>query len=113
MIPKYRNRGIFQLVCAILMTAVLVVGVGRAGKTSYHTDGGWIALALVLYIAAYIMWTKAGFSFVRAKGYPRDYAGQMFLFLIILGFCFPGAAFVLPAVALFGLDDRSGTRKRR
>ena len=69
-------------------------------------------LRLVFYIGAYIMWTKAGFSFVRAKGYPRDHAGSMFLFLMIVGFCVPIAVFVLPAVALFGLDDRSGKKKR-
>jgi hypothetical protein len=111
MIAKYRNRGIIELASAFIMTGILIYFVA-APKKSLRTNEGWIVAAIFLYFAAFVMWIRSGFSFVRAKGYPRDYAGKMFLFLIILGFCFPMAVWVLPAVAIFGLEDKTKTRRR-
>ena len=76
-----------------------------------HPSDAYFVLVLFLYLGCWAMWMAASFTLAKAKGYAGDIAGGIFLFLIILGFCFPVAAFVFPAVVLFGLKDK--TKERR
>jgi hypothetical protein len=110
MITKHRNRGLAQLVFAILMTVGLVFGVLKDGR---HTSDGMTALLVLLYFATVTMWMVGSFSLAKAKGYGSDMMGGVFLFLFILGFCFPIAPFAMPAVVIFGLKDKTRERWRR
>ena len=93
------------------MTAAgLVFGFTKIGP---RTSDGMIALLIVFYLATVTMWMVGSFSLAKAKGYSSDMMGAVFIFLFILGFCFPIAPFVLPAVVLFGLKDKTRERLRR
>lgn len=90
------------------MTIGLVFGLvnaGRAGRDDIF------ALLILPYLATVTMWMVGSFSLAKAKGYGSDMMGAVFMLLFILGFCFPIAPFVFPAVVLFGLKDK--TRERR
>lgn len=115
MISKHRNRAILQLVVALSMTALLV-GMfynERMNLRFGHLNDGWIALGFLFYLATVTMWMVASFSLARAKGYHSDMVGGIFLFLIILGFCFPIAPLVFPGFVIFGLKDKTRERMRR
>ena len=102
MIPKYRNRGIAQLVLAISLTALLIYLICQGG--GLHTSDNWVVLGTLLYIACWATWLLASFSLAKAKGYGRDYTGSVLIFLFLLSFCFPVALFVFPVVVIFGLS---------
>jgi predicted permease len=82
-------------------------------KLNHRTSDGTIALLLLFYLATVTMWMVGSFSLARAKGYSSDMMGAVFIFLFILGFCFPVAPFVFPAVVVFGLKDKTRERLRR
>ena len=109
-ITKYRNRAIAQLAFVMLMTAGLILGSVKGGR---KMDDGMIALLFLLYLATGTMWIVGSFSLAKAKGYSSDMIGGVFIFLVILGFCFPIALFVFPVVVLFGLNDKTRERLRR
>lgn len=109
MISKYRTKGFIQLTCAIIMSALLVYLFLR--RDSQHPSENYFILLLFLYIGCWTMWMIASFSLAKAKGYAGDMAGGILLFLILIGFCFPVAVFVFPAVVLFGLKDKTKGRK--
>lgn len=113
MITKHRNRGISQLAIAILMTAALVFGFMKSGRKTSETSDGVFALLFLLYLATVTMWMVGSFSLAKAKGYGTDMMGGIFIFLFILGFCFPVAPLVFPAVVIFGLKDKTRERLRR
>jgi len=56
---------------------------------------------------------SGSFSFAKAKGYATDMIGGIFIFLLVLGCCIPIAPFVFPAVAIFGLKDKTRKSRRR
>ena len=110
MITKYRNRGIAQLFLAILMTAGLIL---VFMKTERKMSDGMTALLLLFCLATLTMWMVRSFSLAKAKGYSGDMMGKVFIFLFVLGFCFPIAPFVFPVVVIFGLEDKTRERLRR
>jgi len=91
------------------MTALLIA---LFPKKRFHptTDDRFIFL-LFLYLGTVIMWMVASFSLAKAKGYSSDETGAIFIFLFLLAFCFPVAAFLLPGVVIFGLKDKTRVRK--
>jgi len=111
MIARYRNKGFIQLACAVAMTALLVFLYSRWDRRSPNDN--IVILLVFLYFACWVLWMVASFTLAKAKGYSTDLAGGIFLFLIVVGFCFPIAALLFPIVVLFGLNDKTRERLRR
>jgi hypothetical protein len=109
MISKYRTKGFIQLACAVATSALLVYLFLR--RDGQHSSDNYSILLIFLYLGSWTMWMISSFTLAKAKGYAGVMAGGILLFLILLGFCFPVAAFVFPAVALFGLKDK--TKEKR
>jgi hypothetical protein len=112
MITKHRNRAFIQMGIALVLTVSMVlVFMSLAAKRRQHQDmDSWAALAIVLYLGSYAMWTAASLTLARAKGYPRDFGGALFLGCFILGFCIPIVPVLFPFYILFGLEDRAKRR---
>ena len=91
------------------MSALLVYLFVRRDKL--QPSDNYLVLLLFVYLGCWTMWMVASFTLAKAKGYAGDFAGAIFLLLIVLGFCFPVAVFVFPAVVLFGLEDKTKTRR--
>ena len=73
---------------------------------------GWMVTWFLLYLGTVSLWMVGSFSLARAKGYHTDTMGGLFIFLFLLGFCFPVAPFLFPAVVIFGLKDKASERRR-
>ncbi len=114
MIPKYRNRALIQLACALVLTALLVFWISLIVRQGIqHRNENYMALLLVLYLGCWTMWMIASYSLAKAKGYSGEMAGGIFVFLMVIAFCFPIAAILFPVAVIFGLDDKTRRRLRR
>ena len=100
-----------QFACALAMTLLLAYMLRKGVRTFRGVSDGWMAFGIFLYLGTVTMWGLASFSFAKAKGYSSDQTGAILIFLFILAFCFPVAAFVLPAVVI-GLKDKTHARRR-
>jgi hypothetical protein len=107
MIAKYRNRGIIQIVCALVLTVLLVVLIRNRGP---RVSDDKVALGFLLYCAAWTMWMVASFSLAKARGYASDFTGTLFLLFFIVGFCFPIAPMLFPLYIVFALKDKTRDR---
>src|SRR5712691_9462715 len=107
MIPKYRNRGILQLICALAMTVALIAIALSSRRQAHRMSDERILVLILLYFGSVKMWMVGSFTLARAKGHGRDTIGGIFLFLLLLGFCVPIAPFVFPGLVIFGLKDRT------
>src|SRR5260370_2017536 len=115
MISKHRNRGIFQLAVALVLTALLVFmwHKGAGHLRVREVSEGWMVFWFFLYLGTVTLWMVGSFSLAKAKGYDTDMMGGLFIFLFLLGFCFPVAPFVFPGFVIFGLKDKTRERKHR
>ncbi len=109
MISKHRNRAFLQLaVAAALMAAFVILICTRARRVS----DTWIIAFILLYLAAVTMWMVGSFTLAKAKGYEGDLACGVFVFLYVVGFCFPIAPLLFPGGVIFGLKDKARHRRR-
>jgi hypothetical protein len=115
MIAKYRNRALWQILIAVILSVSLVLVFKRAQSTRYSQDNtNWLCVALLLYLASYAMWVIASLTLARARGYQRDAMGAIFVVCYILGFCIPILPLLFPFFIIFGLDDKTkGMRRGR
>jgi hypothetical protein len=114
MISKHRNRGIWQLALAFVLSGVFVVLAHNALphlRRDQVIQGGMV-LGLFVYLGTVTLWMVGSFSFANAKGYDTDTMGALFLFLFFLGLCLPVAPILFPIVVLFGLKDKTRHRNR-
>ena len=76
-------------------------------------NDNFLVLVLFLYLGAVVMWMAGSFTLAKAKGYEGDMVGGVFMFLLILGCCFPIAPLLFPGVVIFALKDKTRGRRRR
>jgi hypothetical protein len=109
MIPKYRNRGILQLVGGLGLTGALVVMV-MLSRDLFHlnrlSDARKVIL-LLLYLGSVTLWMVGSYNLARAKGHGRDAIGAVFLFFFVLGCLVPIAPFIFPGYVIFALKDKT------
>jgi hypothetical protein len=115
MISKHRNRGFLQLAIAVVLTVVSVLLIRRAmPHFRLHRAGdGWLLLLIPLSLGTVTLWSMSGFTLAKAKGYHPDMLGPVFVFLYIVGLCFPVVFFGFPLFVILGLKDKTLPRKRR
>jgi hypothetical protein len=114
MIPKYRNRALIEIACALGLTVLCVLLTRKVMHTAIsQRSGGWTALVVIAYFATWVMWMVASLSLTRAKGYQRDFTSGLFVFIYIIGFCFPIAPVLFPLFIILALEDKTKGRMRR
>jgi hypothetical protein len=116
MIPKYRNRGILQIVIAVIMAVVFTVGLMWVRSNHKHgevmSDASFV-FWLFFYLGTVAMWVAGGFSLAMAKGYHSDAVGCLFVVSYLAGVLVPLFPLFFPIIVAFGLKDKLRSRKRR
>lgn len=114
MISKYRNRAAIQIACAFVLTVLWAFFTYKQVHTPISQRGrGWTALLIIGFFASWVMWMMGSITLTRAKGYQRDFAGGLFVFIYLLGFCFPIAPVLFPLFIIFALEDKAKRRIER
>jgi cobalamin synthase len=113
MISKYRNRALWQIMMALILTGLVVLLMYRIRHSGYHRSDGWAAAGLFLYVGTYVMWMMASLSLARARGYNRDAMGALFIICYLVGFCIPPLPLMFHLFILFGLEDKAKNKQRR
>jgi drug/metabolite transporter (DMT)-like permease len=108
MISKYRNRAAVKLAIAVgigVVAALLVIkGRGPRGNDLYLCGG------VLLMLAAMALYAWGTSDLATAKGYTH---GTVPALLIVGYFCAPIIMPLMPLIVLFGLKDKTVSRRER
>jgi hypothetical protein len=110
MISRFRNRSLLQYAIAILLTVLFGIVASRINRVNVNDDQ--LVMLILLYVGSWVMWMWGSFTLAKAKGYGSDWSGNVFIFLLALGFCFPIAPFIFPGFIIFGLKDKTRDHRR-
>jgi len=107
MIPRYRNRALKELGLSILFFVLLFVLVGLR---AYGIPKVAVAIGCVLFgTFSFYYYANGSVTLAKAKGYDDT----VVLAIIVVGFlCLAGLLYVIPLIILFGLKDRTKSKRR-
>jgi len=113
MISKYRNRSLWYLSGALVLTILLVVMLYKVIRLSTFRDDIDVAvLFLTVYFGAWLLWVLTSLDLARAKGCSRPEAARLLMIFLIVGFVLPVALLVFPFYVVFALKDKTKNRTR-
>ena len=110
--PRLRNRGWLKLGVGFLIFIAfsIVVFIDRRSFQNHHVSQNVQLLLLLLYVLMLVFGIWGSIDLASAKGHGSEVVAA----IVVLGFCCaPSLILGLPLIILFGLEDKTRSRRRR
>ncbi len=106
MITRHRNRALKQLGIsfALLVLTILLIGTRTLGVPAALVAVG----AILLGTFALVFYVQGNIALAQAKGHDGSVVAAI---IIVASLCLGGLFFAMPLIILFGLKDRTRTRR--